>query len=188
MDEKIIKNVYRYLEKAFTESKPVFAFVFSCISYVIFPDDLHLWALVAVLVASLMDIFTKSYAICKTNGGYRNAVEIKRLFSKDLWKGTEIKIVSYLSVAILTGISYRLIYLKEVGVIFASFIYTIMFMREFQSNIENLIEAGADLHWLLLWSKKKNKDLMKQIEEDQVKETTDNEFKEGENNDGYTNV
>ena len=42
----------------------------------------------------------------------------------------------------------------------ASFVYSVMFMREFQSNIENLIEAGADLQWLLLFSKKKNKELM----------------------------
>lgn len=186
--EEIVKNAFEYMRKAFTGSKPIVAFIFSCVSYVIFPDEFHLYALVAVLVASTMDIFTKSYAICKTNGGYRNAVKVKKLFSKTLWKGTEVKIVSYLSVAILTGISYRLIYLKEVGIVFASFVYVAMFMREFQSNVENLIEAGADLHWLLLWSKKKNKDLMKQIEEDQVKETTDNEFKEGENNDGYTNV
>ncbi|HHX13040.1 MAG TPA: hypothetical protein GX731_09465, partial [Clostridiales bacterium] len=81
---------------------------------------------------------------------------------------TEVKIVSYLSVAILTGISYRLIYLKEVGIVFASYVYVAMFMREFQSNVENLIEAGADLRWLLLWSKKKNKDLMKEVEEDEV--------------------
>ncbi|HHX60992.1 MAG TPA: hypothetical protein GX707_09825 [Epulopiscium sp.] len=167
MDEEILKNVFGYIGKAFTGLKPTFAFVFSCACYVIFPDDLHLWALVAVLVASLMDIFTKSYAICMTNGGYKNAVKIKRLFSKNLWKGTEIKIVSYLSIAILTGISYRVIYLKEVGIIFASFIYTVMFMREFQSNVENLIEAGADLHWLLLWSKKKNKDLMREVEKDE---------------------
>ena len=77
--------------------------------------------------------------------------------------------------AILTGLSYRVIYLKEAGIIIASFVYSVMFMREFQSNIENLIEAGADLHWLLLFSKKKNKDLMKLYEEEIKKETEVNE-------------
>lgn len=166
MDGETIKNICGYISKAFTGSKPYLAFIFSCVSYVIFPDEFHLYALVALLVASLMDIFTKSVSICVKNGGYRNAIRVKELFSKTLWKGTEIKIVSYLSIAILTGISYRMIYLKEVGIIFASFIYTVMFMREFQSNVENLIEAGADLDWLLLWSKKKNKDLMKEVEEE----------------------
>ena len=165
--EEIVKNAFEYMRKAFTGSKPIVAFIFSCVSYVIFPDEFHLYALIALLVASLMDIFTKSVSICMNNGGYKNAIRAKKLFSKTLWKGTEIKIISYLSIAILTGISYRMIYLKEVGIIFASFIYTVMFMREFQSNVENLIEAGADLHWLLLWSKKKNKDFMKEVEEDE---------------------
>lgn len=173
MDEKIIENAFEYMGRAFTGLKPVFALVFSCIGYIIFPDDLHLWALVAVLVASLMDIFTKSVSICANNGGYKNAIRVKKLFSKTLWKGTEIKIISYLSIAILTGISYRVIYLKEVGIIFASFIYTVMFMREFQSNVENLVEAGADLDWLLLWSKKKNKDLMREIEENESNKPDD---------------
>ena len=35
-----------------------------------------------------------------------------------------------------------------------------MFMREFQSNVENLIDAGADLNWLLAFSKSKNKEIM----------------------------
>jgi len=71
-----------------------------------------------------------------------------------------------LTIAILTGLSYRVIYLKKAGIFLASFVYSVMFMREFQSNIENLIEAGADLHWLLLFSKKKNKELMKPYEEE----------------------
>ena len=70
------------------------------------------------------------------------------MFSKTLWKGTEVKIVSYLTIAILTGLSYRVMYLKEAGIMLGSFVYSVMFMREFQSNIENLQEAGADLNWL----------------------------------------
>lgn len=161
----MIKNVYGYITKSFEGSKPFLGFILSGATYIVFPDDVHKWALAAVLLASLMDIFTKSYSICKNNGGYKNAIRIKKLFSKNLWKGTEVKIVSYLSIAILTGLSYRVMYLDEVGIILASFVYSVMFMREFQSNIENLIEAGAKLDWLLLFSKKKNKELMKPYED-----------------------
>ena len=174
----MIKGVYKYIAKSFEGAKPFLGFVLSGVTYIIFPDDVHKWALMAVLLASLMDILTKSYSKCKNNGGFVNAIKVKALFSKQLWKGTEVKIVSYLSIAILTGLSYRVMYLDEMGVILASFVYSVMFMREFQSNIENLIEAGANLDWLLLFSKKKNKELMQPYEEevkkDVIKEEVNN--------------
>lgn len=175
MDDNTIRGIYRYTVKAFEGIKPYLAFAFTSITYIVFPDDVHKWALVAVLLASIMDIFTKSYSICKNNGGYKNAIRVKKLFSKQLWKGTEVKIVSYLSIAILTGLSYRVVYLDEMGIVLATFVYSVMFMREFQSNVENLVEAGAELDWLLLFSKKKNKDLMKPYEEEEKKDDAVNE-------------
>jgi len=156
-----------YIEKAFSGAKPFFGAILSFFCYVCFPDKVYMMSLMAVLAAALIDIFTKIYSIIKINGGYKKAVESKKLFSKTLWKGTEVKIVSYLTISILTGLSYRVIYIKEAGILLGSFVYSVMFMREFQSNVENLIEAGADLRWLLLFAKKKNKDLMKDIEEDE---------------------
>lgn len=161
----VLKNIIDYLEKAFTGAKPLLGALLGFCTYIMFPDRAYLLSLVAVLAASFMDILTKMYSIVIKNNGYKNAVKNKLLFSKTLWRGTERKIIAYLTIAILTGLSYRVIYLKEAGIILASFVYSVMFMREFQSNIENLIEAGADLHWLLLFSKKKNKDLMKPYEE-----------------------
>ena len=160
MNESIISRVGEYLEKAFTGAKPAFGFVLCAINYVIFPEKAYFMALMAVLAAAAMDIFTKSYSICKTNGGYKKATKNKKLFSKSLWTGTETKIISYLTVAILTGLSYRVIYLKEAGILIASFVYSVMFLREFQSNVENLMDAGADLGWLLIFAKKKQKKIM----------------------------
>lgn len=156
-----------YIEKAFTGAKPYLGAIIAGISYICFPDRAYFLSLMAVLAAAGMDIITKSYSIIVINGGYRNAVKTKKLFSKHLWEGTRRKIVSYTSIAILTGLSYRVIYLKEAGIVLGSFVYSVMFMREFQSNIENLVEAGADVRWLLLFAKKKNKDLMKEYEESQ---------------------
>lgn len=164
---KTLKNIYDYIENAFTGAKPFFGAILGFFTYVCFPDKAYLLALMAVIAAAFMDIVTKSYSIIIKNGGYRKAIKNKELFSKTLWKGTERKMIAYLTIAILTGLSYRVIYLKEAGIILASFVYSVMFMREFQSNIENLIEAGADLHWLLLFSKKKNKELMKPYEEEE---------------------
>ncbi|SCG82728.1 hypothetical protein DW1_1155 [Proteiniborus sp. DW1] len=166
MDEAI-KNITSYIDRAFTGIKPFLGLIFSWIGYIIFPEKVYFLSLMAVLGASFLDIITKSISICKIHGGYKNAIKEKKLFSKSLWKGTQIKIISYLFISILTGLSYRVIYLKEAGILLASFVYSVMFMREFQSNVENLIEAGADLHWLLLFSRKKNKELMKPYEEDE---------------------
>lgn len=176
MDVNILKNIVEYLAKAFSGIKPILGAISGFVVYVCFPDRAYLLALVAVLAAAVMDILTKSYSIVIKNGGYKNAVKSKALFSKMMWRGTERKIVSYLTIAILTGLSYRVIYLKEVGIMIGTFVYSVMFMREFQSNVENLIEAGADLQWLLMFSKKKNKDLMKPYEEDEKpKEVNDYE-------------
>lgn len=160
-----------YIEKAFTGAKPFIAALLSFLWYVCFPDRAFLIALCCVIGAAFLDIVTKSISISKNNGGFVNAIKIRKLFSKTLWTGTVTKIYAYAIVCILTGLAYRVIFLKEAGIILGSFVYSVMFMREFQSNIENLVEAGADLRWLLLFAKKKNKDLMKDIEEAEDDET-----------------
>lgn len=171
MDE-ILKSIYEYISKAFTGAKPILGFALSIVSYIMFPEKAYFISLMAVLGAAFLDIITKNYAICKKHGGYKKATKSGELFSKSLWTGTETKIISYLTISILTGLSYRVIYLKEAGILIASFVYSVMFMREFQSNIENLMEAGADLDWLLLFSRKKNKEL---LEREGIKEESENE-------------
>ncbi len=49
----------------------------------------------------------------------------------------------------------------------ATVVYTVVFLREAQSILENLCDAGADLQWLLIWTRKKEK----QILEDDSKHT-----------------
>lgn len=172
MDENMINRIGEYLGTAFNGLKPLLGLIMSAIGYIMFPEKAYFISLMAVIGAAFLDIITKNYAICKKHGGYKQATKDGKLFSKSLWKGTEVKIVSYLIISILTGLSYRVIYLKQAGILIASFVYSVMFMREFQSNIENLIEAGADLNWLLLFSKRKNKDLM---EKEGIEEETENE-------------
>ncbi len=162
-----VKNIYEYIINAFTGAKPYIGAVLAFASYVMFPERAYLLSLIAVLGAAFLDIITKMYSLSVNDGGYKKAVKNKILFSKTLWKGTEKKIIAYLTVAILTGLSYRVIYLKEAGILLASFVYSVMFMREFQSNVENLVDAGHDLHWLLLFSKKKNKELIKPYEDNE---------------------
>lgn len=169
----LMERIIEYISKAFTGLKPLYGSIAGLISYLFFPEKAYYLALMAVIIAATMDIITKVYALIKVNGGYRKAVRSGKLFSKTFWQGTEVKIFSYLTVTLLTGLSYRVIFLKEAGVLLASFVYSVMFMREFQSNIENLCEAGADLHWLLLFAKKKNENLLKNVEEEKGENAND---------------
>ena len=160
MDSKIVKEILVYLQKAFEGLKPCVAMLFNAIGYVMFPEKSLMLALSMVLGASMLDIVTKYMALSKKSGGYIRAVKEGRISSKTLWDGTRVKIFSYLIVAMLTGMSYRVIYLQQIGIFLASFVYTIMFLREFQSNLENLCDAGADLKWLLAFTKKQEKNAM----------------------------
>ncbi|OZV12344.1 hypothetical protein CIW83_09615 [Tissierella sp. P1] len=180
MDENlsIFNDMVEYLSKAFSGTKPIWGAIFGIIGYVLFPVPFYRMSFIAVLAAAGCDVLTKMYSLCKQYDGYKNAVKLKKIFSKTLWKGTEVKIVSYLMISILTGLSYRVVYLEQLGIFIASFVYSVMFMREFQSNIENLIEAGADLDWLLLFSKKKNKELMKPYEEEETPKKEVNDYEQ----------
>ncbi len=157
MNENILNRINDYFETAFSGLKPILGLGISAIGYIMFPEGAYFISLMAVLGAAFIDIVTKNYAIIKKNGGYKNATKSGKLFSKPLWLGTETKIISYLTISILTGLSYRMIYLKKDGIFLASFVYSVMFMREFQSNIENLIEATV-------YEINKNNELQRKIE------------------------
>ncbi|MPM93970.1 hypothetical protein SDC9_141112 [bioreactor metagenome] len=169
----------KYFEKVFAGVKPVFAAFISAVSYIMFPDKSMMIALCMVLGASLLDIITKWVAICSKAGGYINAIKSKKLSSKAMWDGTRIKIFSYLIVAILTGMAYRVIYLQQFGILLASFVYTIMFLREFESNVENLCDSGSELKWLLLFTRKKSKEVLQNYSEE--KPSKEAVLKDGEN-------
>jgi len=179
MEIALFKEISDYAEKTFAGLRPILAAIISAVCYIMFPDKSMMIALCMVLGAAFADIITKWVAICSRAGGYIPAVKSKKLTSKAMWEGTRIKIFSYLIVAILTGMAYRVIYLQQFGIVLASFVYTIMFIREFESNIENLCDAGSDLRWLLLFTRKKSKQIMREYnEETPIKEPNE---KEGEN-------
>lgn len=165
--QNFLTESLKYLSKALSGIKVLLGFVWSIITYTLFPEDAFKTALVAVCVAMVLDIVTKWYAICKNNGGYKKAVNNKKLYSKSMWEGTSVKIFSYLVISILTGLSYRVMFLEQASSFFATFVYSMLFLRDMQSCIENLMEAGADLGWLKLFVKEKQNKLMKK---EQLKE------------------
>jgi len=162
-----------YIDKVLEGAKPFVAFLISAFCYLLFPDQAYQTAAIAVGVAMLLDIFTKYMALSYECHGYKNAVKNKMIFSGTLWSKTRIKLTAYLVIAILAGLAYRVSPLQQVGVFFGTVVYAVIFLREAQSILENLYDAGADVGWLIRWTKKKQSKI---LEEDSFEETLDNKI------------
>lgn len=144
-----------YLEKAFNSVQPVCAVFLSAVMYILFPEDAYIKAFCAVLGAMILDVLTKYRAIGRNNGGYWTAIKTGKLNSHDMWMGTSRKIYDYLVIFILAGLSYRVSPVSSAAVLLSTVVYTVMFLREGQSIVENLNEAGGNWGWLLLIIKRR---------------------------------
>lgn len=161
MEKNVCLEVFQYIAKAFVEVKPFLAFLLSVINYILFPTDAYIPATIGLGGAILLDIATKYYSYSVKYGGMKEAVKARELSSNLLWKGTYKKIVGYLVVMILAGLSYRVTMLQSVAVFLSTVTYSVMFLREAHSIVENLVDAGhEDLSWLLIFIKKKEKDVL----------------------------
>lgn len=151
-----------YLRHAFEGCKPFLAFIMSSIMYVMFPEKAYLTAFYAVVGTMLLDILTKYYAIARQNEGFWKSIKDRHINSNDMWHGTKNKIFSYLVIFILAGLSYRVAPIAGVSVFLATTIYSVLFLREAQSILENLVDAGNDVGWLLIFVQKKQKEVLKE--------------------------
>ena len=162
----MIKDVVNYFVKIVMSVNPtiqVFAVSVSSIVGIIFPDQALIAAAKAVFIVLILDLLTKYYAKahkCR-NGrnifiGLINAIKQGELKSATLWRGSARKIVSYLFIMILVGLSYKFGAFQGLASAFSIVAYALMFLRESQSIIENLIDAGhTELKWLLGFIKKR---------------------------------
>ena len=145
--------------------KPILASAIAWLCYVMFPEQIYQTSFFVVAGTILLDTYTKMLAISCQNGGYTNARRAKHLRSKTWWEGVWKKLRTLIFVSILAGLSYRVAPLESVGIFLATFVYAMMFLREAQSVLENLDDAGYDVSWLLIFVKRK---------QDQLSERTDN--------------
>lgn len=175
MDELI-----KYIEKAMSGLKPLAGIIIAGISYIMFPEQAYATAALALGGAIIMDIFSKHVAISAKNGGFRKAFKTGKIFSRSLWEGTKIKLLTYLSISIMVGLSYRLNALPNsfaaISKFMATVVYTVLFIREFLSMLENFRDAGAkNIDWLIIWSRDKEKEILKKenIQEDVKEQSQD---------------
>ncbi|HUV85122.1 MAG TPA: hypothetical protein VMV86_05385 [Methanosarcinales archaeon] len=156
-----MNDLTQFVQKVWRSADPVLAVIGAGICWVMFPNDTYLYAAIAVGIASLVDLITKYFVLSINNGGYRKATKLKIINSDTLWRKTKVKIVSYLSIAIMTGLSIRVAPVELLANGLATFVYFIIFIREFQSVIENLSDAGySNAQPLLFWLRKKEKDIL----------------------------
>jgi hypothetical protein len=153
-----------YFTSTWEKVSPLWVAFVSVVNYVLFPDKAYIPAATALVLAMFLDIITKYYAISSKNGGLFKSIRDRKITSNQFWTGTQKKIISYLVVMILCGLSVRVTMLTSVAVFLSTVAYSIMFLREAHSCVENLIDAGhSDLEWLLFWLKRKQS---KVLEED----------------------
>ena len=158
--------MYELFAKVYDTVKPAVALFGAVITYLMFPEESFIAWCIALWVAVVLDLLTRWFAIFVKSGGVRKAIKTKAWSSDAMFHKTSIKIVSYLVILILAGLSQRFVDIPFISNIVATVVYSFLFFREFTSNIENLIDAGADyLKPLLFWMKKKEKDVLKEGDE-----------------------
>lgn len=156
-----------FMEKAFQSVQPLLVMLIACINYMLFPDIAFQNAAVAVGCAMAVDAITKIVMLSKKHGGFWKAVKKKKITSRAMYDGTVAKMYAYLILAIMVGLSYRVVQLGDIGIFLGSVVYTFLFVREFQSVLENLCEGGFDLTALLAWTMRKQKQVLEAPEEEE---------------------
>lgn len=185
-----MEQIKCYLDKAMTGIKPIIGTILAVINYVMFPEQAYASAAIALGIAVLMDIVSKYVAISVQSKGFKKAFKEGKIFSRTLWEGTRVKLITYLSISIMVGVSYRLNALPDafsaVSRFMATVVYTVLFLREFQSMLENFRDAGADVDWLLVWSKEREKEILKKEDSEEGEgEERDTEDEIEEDDDFY---
>lgn len=108
-------------------------------------------AFYALWISVAIDLFTRIVAQSVKHGGFWAATKSRNITSSEMFRGTSIKIIAYFFMLVLAHQSKYIVDIEAVPILFSSIIYSILFLVEVHSIIENLIDAGAeDLRPLLL--------------------------------------
>lgn len=115
----------------------------ACIMTFLFPTSTIATAAGAVMVIMCLDIVTKFFAIAKQNGGFRCAFKKHKITSQKFAKGTLDKLIIFGVMLIISGCAYNLMVIEEIATWFTQLVFTVMFLRDVLSILENLHDAGV---------------------------------------------
>ena len=107
-----------------------------------FPEEQYLYGTLAVLGMMALDLITNLYAIKKQAGGWMKSIASCKISSQLFFKGTVDKLIVFGVMLIICGFAYRLTIVSQVAIWFTQVVFTLMFLRDTLSIIENLRDAG----------------------------------------------
>ena len=107
----------------------------------LFPEKQYLYGAGAVLVIMVLDLATKLFALSR-QGGVKKALTEHKISSKAFARGTFDKLLVFGIMLIICGCAYRLTVISDLAVWFTQLVYTLMFLRDLLSILENLRDAG----------------------------------------------
>lgn len=109
----------------------------------LFPEKQYLYGAGAVLIIMVLDLATKLFSLSRQGGGLRQSLAEKKISSRAFARGTFDKLLVFGIMMIICGCAYRLTIISEIAVWFTQLVYTLMFLRDLLSILENLRDAGV---------------------------------------------
>jgi phage-related holin len=133
-----------YIKSLFEDRICLFAsMAWGAVSTFLFPESAYITASAAVLGMMALDLLTKLYALSKQAGGLRKAFKQHKINSKSFAKGTMDKLVVFGVLLIICGCAYRISPIESLATWFMQVVFSLMFLRDTLSIIENLTDAGV---------------------------------------------
>ncbi|MGI6194047.1 MAG: phage holin family protein [Eubacteriales bacterium] len=154
-----------YVKSLFEDHICLFAsMAWGAVSTFLFPESAYITASAAVLGMMALDLLTKLYALSKQTGGLRKALKQHKINSKSFAKGTMDKLVVFGVLLIICGCAYRISPIESLATWFMQVVFSLMFLRDTLSIIENLTDAGVG--GLSLFKRVVNKKLNEYVDEE----------------------
>lgn len=110
-----------------------------------FPETAYLYGAIAVLIIMVLDLLTKLFSLSRQAGGARKAFKSGCINSRSFFRGTLDKLLVFGVMLIICGCAYKLTIIAEIAIWFTQLVFTLMFLRDVLSILENLTAAGCDV-------------------------------------------
>ena len=134
----------------------------------LFPEKQYLYGALAVLVIMVLDLATKLFSLSRQGGGLKQSIAEKKISSRAFARGTFDKLLVFGIMMIICGCAYRLTVISEVALWFTQLVYTLMFLRDLLSILENLRDAGVG--GLRIFEKAVKKKMGEYVDEEDIDE------------------
>ncbi len=133
----------------------------------LFPEKQYLYGAGAVLIIMVLDLATKLFSLSRQSGGLKQSLAEKKISSRAFSRGTFDKLLVFGIMMIICGCAYRLTIIDAIAVWFTQLVYTLMFLRDLLSILENLRDAGVS--GLRIFEKAVKKKMGEYVDEEDIK-------------------